>query len=231
MRATELTRDDSDTRHGQVHWQAWAEPGKHWQTGLVALHPLPHSGMFFETIAPQLAVNRSVLAPDYPGYGRSQALAAAPTIAIYAEAVMEVLQQAPLRAPFDLFGFHTGCLVAVEMALTWGADIGRLVLVDVPYFDARKRAELMAGEMAQDGFRAAFSYPNEERFAGLSNDCLVIATQSSLLEPSRAAAAAISRCELIELSDVTAPALVNGAAPVARASLRFLDGDVPAPTR
>jgi pimeloyl-ACP methyl ester carboxylesterase len=179
--------------------------------------------MFFETIAPLLAKHRGVLAPDYPGYGRSQALPGTPSIAIYAEAMMEVLQQSPLRAPFDLLGFHTGCLVAVEMALTYGADIGRLVLVDVPYFDAKKRAELMAGEMAPDGFRAAFSYPNEERFAALTNDCLVIATQSSLLEPSRAAAAAIKRCELLELPEVTAPALENGAAPIAAASMKFLD--------
>jgi len=96
------------------------------------LHPAPSSGLYFTTAMPLLNRQRRVIAPDYPGYGGSDPIDD-PSIGSYAAAVAECIDVLGL-ADFDLFGFHTGCLVAVELALAGSVPIGKLVLCDVPYF-------------------------------------------------------------------------------------------------
>ena len=117
-------------------------------TPVVCLHPTPYSGLFYETIAPRLARGRVVIAPDYPGYGGSDAGGELPSITDFAEAMCDALhgidEGLGISGPFNLFGFHTGCLVAVEMSLLEPGLVGKLVLVDVPYFEPRKRTELHA---------------------------------------------------------------------------------------
>jgi len=221
MNDVATTQGDSGSKYGRVHWRTWSM-GDNDSAPLVCLHPMPHSGDFFADIAPLLASGRTVIAPDYPGYGDSDALEQAPTIGIYAEALIEALKQNSF-GPFDLFGFHTGCLVAVELSLEFPQDVGRLVLVDVPYFSAEKCQELLQTDIAKGGFVAAFSYPNEQRFAKVGHDCLVIATDSSLFEPSRQSADQIPGCQLLEQKDITAPALVNGASAIAKATSQFID--------
>ncbi len=184
---------------------------------------MPHDGMFFRVIAPLLAVGRTVIAPDLPGYGGSDSLEETPTIGMYADAMVDVLRSRERRGPADLFGFHTGCLVATELSLHYPDEVHRLVQVDVPYFDPLKREELMAGDHAVGGFIAAFSYPGEERYPHIRHDCLVIATASSLLEPSRAAAAVIPDCFFREMPDVYKPVMENGAGPIAACTRNFLD--------
>ncbi len=228
MKQSIIEQGDTETRHGKIHWQTWSEesqsPADLTGNPLVCLHPMPHSGQFFEVIAPFLTAGRTVIAPDYPSYGGSDELAGEPTIGIYAESMIETLRQLACSGPFDLFGFHTGCLVAVELSLGFGEEIGKLALVDVPFFDAVKCQELLKSDIAKGGFVAAFKYPSEERFPRVKHDTLVIATESSLLEPSRLAAAQIEGCELREQREITAPALENGAQIISKATLEFLDG-------
>jgi pimeloyl-ACP methyl ester carboxylesterase len=184
---------------------------------------MPHDSGFFSVIAPCLANGRTVVAPDYPGYGASDELAQVPTISLYADAMIEALREAGFKGPYDFFGFHTGCLVAAEISLLYPDETRRLVQVDVPYFDQATRQNLMTTDMAVGGFTAAFSYVGEERFPAIQHDSLVIATASSLLEPSRAAAMAIPGCHLKELPLVEAPALENGAGLISAATLDFLE--------
>lgn len=137
-----------DSRHGQIHLRITAPTSGENAAPLVCLHPTPYSGLFYKTLAPYLAKDRAVIAPDYPGYGGSDAGSDLPSIREFAEAMCDALHELPvnpgLKGPFDLFGFHTGCLVAVEMSLIDPDLVGRLVLVDVPYFDSDKRKELYA---------------------------------------------------------------------------------------
>lgn len=222
-----LIRGASPSRYGGIHWYEW-KPKDEALTGpaapdLVLLHPMPHAGDFFETIAPFLAAGRTVIAPDYPGYGRSDPYPETPTIGVYANAVIDVLHARDTHGRADLFGFHTGCLVAVEMALRYPREIHRLVQVDVPFFSPEKREELLGQEWAKGGFIAAFTYEGETQYPKLANEGLVIATDSSLLEPSRAAAEAIPGGVFLELPEVKEPALVDGAAAISKATLEFLD--------
>lgn len=222
-----LIRGASPSRFGGVHWFEW-KPKDEALVGpaapdLFLLHPIPHDGSFFYSIAPSLAAGRIVIAPDYPGYGKSDAPRSAPSIRTYADAMIDMIRARDTRGKVDLFGFQTGCLVAVEMALNYPEEVQRLVQVDVPYYSEGKRQELLKNDWATGGFAAAFNYDCETRYPMIRHDSLVIATASDLLDPSRAAAAALPRAQLLELADVQAPALENGAEVISRATLEFFD--------
>ena len=103
---------------------------------------------------PLLNTRRRVIAPDYPGYGGSDGPGADPSIADYAKAILEFLDSPDVDGPVDVLGFHTGCLVATEMAILAPERFRRLVLCDVPYFEAGQRGALleqMAQPMGIDG--------------------------------------------------------------------------------
>ena len=258
----------SDSAHGQIHWRMEGEPGS--APDLYCLHPAPFSGVAFTTIMPHLAMDRRVVAPDYPGHGGSDALAEPPRIEGFAEAMAAVIDDMSAGGPVDLLGFHTGCLVALALAASAPAKIGRLVLVDMPYFDADTRQkflnpaaqppgftgeleslsrawefgitkriesqpmarafemfveQLRHGEGMNAAFAAARDYDVEPAAANTSAPVTVIATQSPLLEPSRAGAAAIPGAELIERLDVSRAVLDEAASVMAPEILAALDRD------
>ncbi|GLQ19582.1 alpha/beta fold hydrolase [Algimonas porphyrae] len=95
------------------------------------LPPAPHSGAYFEALIPHLH-DLKMIAVDYPGYGGSDRQGE-PAIEAYAAAI------AP-HVPNDavLVGFHTGNLVAAEIARR--SDVSGIVMIDIPWFDAQTRA-------------------------------------------------------------------------------------------
>lgn len=137
-----------DTSFGQVHARVLAADGEATAAPLLCLHPAPSSGLYFTTVMPLLNAGREIIAPDYPGYGGSDALTEAPEISDYAAAMLELLDTMKMDGAVDVLGFHTGCLVGIEMALQNAGRIRRLVLCDVPYFDAAQRDGLKQ-KMAQ----------------------------------------------------------------------------------
>jgi pimeloyl-ACP methyl ester carboxylesterase len=156
-----MRKSYADSRFGQIHLRYTEFTGNETAAPVVCLHPTPFSGLFYETIAPYLSVDRQVIAPDYPGYGGSDSGSELPSIREFAEAMCDALhsmvESAGFEGPFDLFGFHTGCLVATEMSLIDPDLVGRLVLVDVPYFEPEKRKELLAMTTAPPVFSADVS--------------------------------------------------------------------------
>ncbi|WP_156363685.1 alpha/beta fold hydrolase [Sphingomonas sp. Leaf357] len=100
-------------------------------TPLVCLHATAYSSRSFGALLDALDGKRHVIALDTPGYGESDALPIGGTIADYAEAIADML---PGRC--DLFGYHTGVSIAVELALAHPARIGRMTFIGVPYFQA-----------------------------------------------------------------------------------------------
>jgi pimeloyl-ACP methyl ester carboxylesterase len=142
----EITKQYGQWSRGQVHARCIDSAGATNGPALVCLHPAPSSGLYFTTAMPLLNAGRQVIAPDYPGYGGSDRLDHQsddhPTIADYANAMLEFLSSIDIEVPVDILGFHTGCLVAAEMALIAPTRVRRLVLCDVPYFDAEQRKNL-----------------------------------------------------------------------------------------
>lgn len=172
-----------DTPGGQVHARVWAatqQSGAR-QSGslpLLCLHPCPYSGGYFETIAPMLSAGRDVLAPDFPGHGGSSPPSAKPTINAYA-AAMQAAADGLLGTgqPFDIMGFHTGCLVGAELAVCYPERVGRMVLIDAPFFSPEQQQN-MYPKAAHDvtyepdlaSLADAWSFSVEKRLEGMSFD-------------------------------------------------------------
>lgn len=229
--------------HGEAGAQLhYIEAGGASNETLLLLPPSPNTSVYYEKLIPLLAARHHVIAIDYPGFGGSDRIDDV-SIAGYAKAAAALAEQ---YAPLCVSGFHTGALVANELALLFAGLIRKLVLIDVPYFDAQTREKyaatlsgeqlptpvedsfkktvigrheslsedrafkiwtesLRSGRYQSDAFRAAFAYDCESRFAKLSHPLTVIASSSSLLEPSRKMAATVEGAELIELPEITAP--------------------------
>lgn len=136
------------TSYGQVHARILEAEGAESAPPLLCLHPAPSSGLYFTTVMPLLNGGRRVIAPDYPGYGGSDAPDDPPSISDYAKAMLELLDDVGVDDPVDILGFHTGCLVGAEMAIDTRERVRRLVLCDVPYYDAAQQKVLHA-QMAQ----------------------------------------------------------------------------------
>jgi len=125
----------AQTQFGQIHVCRWDAKGTIDHPPLVCLHPIPYGGIYYKTIAPLLNDGREIIALDYPGYGGSDSIGDKPSIREYAQAMIEALADLGVSEPYDLFGFHTGCLVGPEMALIAPQNVRRMILIDVPYFD------------------------------------------------------------------------------------------------
>jgi pimeloyl-ACP methyl ester carboxylesterase len=162
--------------YGALHVHRWSPHGTPTRSPLVCLHPNPYSGRYFSTIAPLLAAERIVIAPDYPGCGASDPHPGTPSIEDYATAIDAALDQLGLQGEtVDVMGFHTGALVAVQLALQRAASFGRLVLIDVPFFtDAeleQRRVTVAADPLyAADGaaVKKAWDFSVTERIAHMS---------------------------------------------------------------
>ena len=136
------SRRYADTAFGQVHVRCHYPAGDDNRPPLVCLHPAPSSGLYFKTVQPLLARNRLVLSPDYPGYGGSDSQEKPLTIAEYAAAMFEAIKFLDCDDNVDLLGFHTGCLVAAEIAYSSPALVRRIAMCDVPYFSKSEQAAL-----------------------------------------------------------------------------------------
>ena len=219
-----ITGHTLHTDTGKLHYRKLEAAGRQAEPALICLHPAPHDGAYFSEVMPHLNAGRTVLAIDYPGYGKSDAPAAAPGIDVYAEAVIQLINALAKSgiSSVDLLGFHTGCLVAAETALRNPELVRRIVLIDVPFFDAAEQAGKYAEAITKLppepelwGFHAAFTYRCEERFSQLSCDTRIIATGSSLLEPTRRAAHSLPEARLVERTDITKPVFAAHAPSIA----------------
>ncbi|ATW02852.1 alpha/beta hydrolase [Sphingorhabdus sp. YGSMI21] len=135
----------SDGPFGQIHWRMLEPEQPPSRPDLYCLHPAPFSGLAFTTIMPFLARGRRVIAPDFPGHGGSDSFRPDPVIAEYAQAMRAVVADLSGQRPVDITAFHSGNLVATEMAGDRGAQVRKLALVDVPAFAPDVRAKFLPG--------------------------------------------------------------------------------------
>lgn len=133
-----LHRGYSQSRFGQIHYRA-VNPASAKFSPVMALHLSPNSSQVFSDFLPLIGADRRVIAPDYPGYGMSDAIEGEQTISDYARAMLDVIENQNLSTPVDLVGYHTGAGVALEMARQAPDMIGRIVLVAVPVLTKEER--------------------------------------------------------------------------------------------
>lgn len=122
----------------QLHY---IEAGDVTSETLFLLPPAPNTSVYYEKIIPLLAVQYHIIAIDYPAYGGSDRFGDV-SISGYAKAIAPLIKN---HSPICLSGFHTGALVANEVALQFPDLVSRLVLIDVPHFDRETQNKYAAG--------------------------------------------------------------------------------------
>ena len=129
-----IRRGYFESRYGQLHVHNAIPPGGGFDeaTSLICLHATPRSGDSLVPLMTLMGGDRSVYAPDLPGYGHSDGPSGPPpSIADYAGAVQDFCDSMRFRQ-IDLLGCQVGALAAVELALALPRVVRRVVLVGVP---------------------------------------------------------------------------------------------------
>jgi pimeloyl-ACP methyl ester carboxylesterase len=144
--APRVRRGYFESRYGQLHVHNAIPPGGGFDEGtsLICLHATPRSGGSLLPLLGLMGMDRSVYAPDLPGFGNSDPPPARPTIADYASAVVDFCATMRFRQ-IDVLGYQTGALVAAELALALPTVVRRVALMGVPVPDDAER----------EGFRRA----------------------------------------------------------------------------
>jgi pimeloyl-ACP methyl ester carboxylesterase len=147
-----VRRQYVNCRFGQLHMQVAAptDAAKAVKTPILCMHPSPASGRYYLDLIGDLGKDRIAMAADTPGYGESdRPPGKPPPMEGYSGAFADALENLGYGkggSKVDLLGYHTGCLIAVDLAIRRPDLIGRLILVAVPYYDTVERQQkLLAG--------------------------------------------------------------------------------------
>lgn len=169
--AVNLRRMYVDCRYGQLHLRSAfpSSGGFDELTPLVCLHQSPMSGRVFDRFIGQMGTDRSVYAPDTPGFGESDPPPARPSIADYAAAIGDFVDQMRFRR-VDLLGYHTGAAIAAELAISRPQQVRRVVMIAVPVFGETER-EAFRGRprpapVREDGAHLAEEWQHRLRWRG-----------------------------------------------------------------
>ncbi|MGA1858646.1 alpha/beta hydrolase [Azospirillum sp. 11R-A] len=114
--------DYADTPHGRVHLRR-AGRGR----PLLAFQSAPGSSAPLLPLLHGLAAEREIIAPDYLGNGESDKPERAVDIGVLADDMLALADALGLDR-FDLWGTHTGALVALDLTVRHPERIGRAVL-------------------------------------------------------------------------------------------------------
>ncbi len=138
--APRVRRGYFESRYGQLHVHNAIPPGGGFDesTSLICLHAPPRSAASLLPLLALMGMDRSVYAPDLPGFGNSDPPPARPGIADYAAAVLDFCTSMRFRQ-IDVMGYQTGALVAAELALVLPGVVRRVVLMGVPVPDEAER--------------------------------------------------------------------------------------------
>ncbi|MEE3623529.1 alpha/beta hydrolase [Nitrospirillum sp. BR 11752] len=130
---------------GQMHLrQAKPQDGQGKHVPLLCIHMSPMSSRTFQSLLADLGDDRHAIAFDTPGFGQSDPPDAPPSIADYARFLDAGLTALGVTTPVDVFGYHTGAMIGVEMALLSPTRVRRLVTVSAPVFTDEDRRQFEA---------------------------------------------------------------------------------------
>ena len=130
---------------GQIHVLASQPKAPGNPTPLVCFAPNPYSGNYYRLFMEQLGSDRPMLALDYPGIGQSDTypseLDMGKLAEIMATSLLSLGWGPDGGGQVDLCGYHTGTMLATELAITHPELVRRIVLMGIPYYDAAGRQE------------------------------------------------------------------------------------------
>jgi len=200
---------------------SYRELGEGESDPLVLLHAFPLNGRMFEGQMKAFSGSRRVVAPDYPGFGRSPRTPAQPDIRYYAEGVRGLLDRLHLQRVV-LGGVSMGGYVAFECMRLFPDRVSALILANTrPEPDSgeiRESRNEMAFRVAQEGVEVLVELQMERLLApeSLREDELVENVRAMILEnsPDGAVAALSTMRERPDstalLGELDVPTLVIG---------------------
>ena len=106
---------------------------------LYCLHATAYSGQTFRPLMQTMAGHRGVIAVDTPGYGGSDPPPAVLEISEYAARIADVIEADSSGRCVDILGYHTGAVIAAELARQRPNLVRRIVLIGIPYFIGKDR--------------------------------------------------------------------------------------------
>jgi haloacetate dehalogenase len=142
---------------------------------LLLLHGHPQTHMMWHGLAPKLAQQFTVIAPDLRGYGESSKPETTPDHMPYSKRVMAGDQVALMKS----FGFEQFCIAghdrggrcAYRLALDHPERVQKLAVLDIiPTGEAFRRANMSFGLGYWHWFFLAQPYPLPERLIGANPD-------------------------------------------------------------
>ncbi|WP_109355258.1 alpha/beta fold hydrolase [Sphingorhabdus sp. EL138] len=174
-----IERDFIAGPFGQVHVRIARPETESPKPPLVLFHPTPYSSDYFLKFMRRMASDRTVIAIDTPGYGDSDRPKELQSINGYAGSAATVLKAMGYGGkkgqPVDLLGYHTGTLIAAELAIQHPGLVRRLVLPGLPFFTGAERkkayqANAKPEQVASDGSHLAkkWDFAKAATKAGLS---------------------------------------------------------------
>jgi pimeloyl-ACP methyl ester carboxylesterase len=134
-----VRRSYADIPRGRVHVRM-SGPDR---DPVIALHSAPGSAAPLMPLLKGLGAHRRVIAPDYIGNGESDKPDEAVDIATLARDVIALADALSLDV-VDLWGTHTGALIALEAALLAPSRVRRVVLEAPPILDPHFSADILA---------------------------------------------------------------------------------------
>ncbi len=176
----EFRRAYVDGQYGQLHvLTATPTDGQATAPAMVCFAPNPAAGRYYRLFMAELARDRVVIAPDYPGLGQSDPPAEKMDMAGYAASMAEVLDALGYGddglGRVDACGYHTGAMVAIELAVARPDLVGGVVLAGIPYYDADARVlqyekNVVAKDLKDDfdGLRGSWEFTVSNRQEGVA---------------------------------------------------------------
>ena len=228
-----------ECRYGQLHVYHAMPPGGGFEEGmaLVCLHDLSGSGRMLSGLLGLTGQDRSVYAPDLPGFGESDAPPGPATIADYAAALADFLDSLRLRQ-LAVLGVRLGALLAAELAVARPAQVTRVALLSVPLLTESERQAAPAEPPAAEGpdaafrprqwqrwaFEAAASYPLRERLGRVTQRLLVVRARDELWEATGRVREVLPAARPIELDSAALELLARAPQRLAAPLREFLRG-------
>jgi len=130
---------------GQIHVLTSQPATPDNATPLVCFAPNPYSGNYYRLFMEQLGSDRTMMALDYPGIGQSDNYPGELDMTTLADIMADSLTSLGWgpngNGPVDVCGYHTGTMLASELAVKYPALVRRMVLMGIPYYDAAGRQE------------------------------------------------------------------------------------------
>ena len=164
-----------DSRFGQMHLRiAQPETDILKRRPLLCFHMTPLSGLMFESWLGEMGCDRIAIAVDGPGFGCSDKLSSAPSMADYASAMADVLDSSALGglglSGIDLLGYHTGGRIAVQLAMQRPSIVRHIVLVGAGMYSKEQQekhyASFSPNEVHDDGSHLVDTWNSMMRWRG-----------------------------------------------------------------